>query len=146
MINELPDFQAVKKRFEALPNGARAEIRRAALPEDMAWLSGFYRLFPGERPDERHRRLAFLLPHAKNDPNPKAQSLGSQCSKRISENRVLQIARSDSPLDIVQLRRLLIHIDPALNWSEFGRMIWFWNDKSKRKLVEDFYIAQLDPS
>lgn len=143
MTAELPDFVALKKRYddEKFPTGARAELRRVADPDEVALTPALYRLFPGERPNERHFRLAFLLPccmHA-----AKSKSLGAQLAEaKIAEARVLQVARAQAPLDMVQLRRLLTHIEPSVDWSEFGRMLWYWNTRAKRQLVEDFYIAR----
>jgi CRISPR system Cascade subunit CasB len=147
MSSELPDFVTLKARFdsEAFPNGARAELRRVAELEDVALLPALYRLFPGQKPDERYQRIAFLLPCAKHAPN--AKSLGAQlAAAKIAEARVLQVARSRSPLDIVQLRRLLSHADVAIDWQAFGKTLWYWNDISKRQLVEDFYLAKFTPA
>ena len=62
MKAELPDFVALKMRYdnESFPTGARAELRRVAEPDDVAFTPALYRLFPGQRPDERHLRLAYL--------------------------------------------------------------------------------------
>lgn len=146
MTSELPDFVALRNRYdEKFPTGARAELRRVAEPDDVALTPALYRLFPGQRPDDRHLRLAFLLPCCKHA--TKAKSLGAQLAEaKIAEARVLQVARARTPLDMVQLRRLLIHIEPTVDWSEFGRMIWYWNDRAKRQLVEDFYIARFNPA
>jgi len=147
MTAELLDFVALKKRYddENFPTGARAELRRVAEPDDVALTPALYRLFPGQRPDDRHLRLAFLLPCCKHA--TKAKSLGAQLAEaKVAEARVLQVARAHAPLDMVQLRRLLAHIEPTVDWSEFGRMIWFWEPKDKRKLVEDFYIARFNPA
>lgn len=149
MSSELPDFVALKARFdsEAFSNGARAELRRVAEPDDIALLPALYRLFPGQRPNDRHYRIAFLLPYAKQIAN--AKSLGAQlAAAKIAEARVLQVARSHSPLDMVQIRRLLSHADVAVDWNVFGKMLWYWNDNdiSKRQLVEDFYLAKFTPA
>ena len=147
MITELPDFVALKMRYdnESFPTGARAELRRAAEPDDVALTPALYRLFPGQKPDDRHLRLAFLLPCCKH--SAKAKPLGAQLAEaKVAEARVLQVARSHAPLDMVQLRRLLTHVEPTVNWSEFGRMVWYWNDRAKRQLVEDFYIARFNPA
>lgn len=147
MSNELPDFVALKARFdgEAFPNGARAELRRVAELGEVALLPALYRLFPGQKLDERHQRVAFLLPYARHAAN--AKSLGAQlAAAKIAEARVLQVARSRSPLDLVQLRRLLNHADAAVDWRTFGKTLWFWNALSKRQLVEDFYLAQFTPA
>ena len=147
MSTELPDFVALKKRYddEKFPTGARAQLRRVAEPDEVALTSALYRLFPGQRPDDRHLRLAFLLPCCKHATH--AKTLGAQLAEAgVSEARVLQVARTHAPLDMVQLRRLLTHVEPTVDWSEFGRMVWYWNDIAKRQLVEDFYITRFSPA
>ena len=147
MSAELPDFVALKMRYdnESFSTGARAELRRVAVPDDVALTPALYRLFPGQKPDDRHLRLAFLLPCCKH--SAKAKPLGAQLAEaKVAEARVLQVARSHAPLDMVQLRRLLTHIETTVDWSEFGRMVWYWNDRAKRQLVEDFYIARFNPA
>lgn len=143
MSADLPDFVALRARFEseAFSNGARAELRRLPDMETVALCPALYRLFPGQKPDDRHLRLAFLLPCCKHD--AKAKSLGTQLAKaKVREARVLQVARAHSPLDLIQLRRLLAHINPAVNWAEFGKTLWYWGDRARRQLVEDYYLAQ----
>lgn len=147
MTAELPDFIALKKRYDdgTFPTGARAELRRAAAPADVVLTPILYRLFPGQKPDDRHLRLAFLLPCCKHA--GKAKSLGVQLVEaNVAEARVLQVARAHEPLDMVQLRRLLTYIEATVDWSEFGRMIWYWNDRNKRQFIEDFYIARFNPA
>lgn len=143
MTAELPDFVSLKKRYDAesFTNGARVELRRVAEPHDLSLIPALYRLFPGQRPDNRHLRVAYLLPYCTHV--AKAKSLGAQfAGANIAEARVLQVARSSAPLDMVQLRRLLTHVKPTVDWSKFGPMVWYWSDHSKRQLVEDFYIAR----
>lgn len=147
MSSELPDFAALKLRFDsdAFPTGARAELRRVAGPDEVAFCPVLYRLFPGQRPDDRHLRVAFLLPCCRHD--AKAKTLGAQlAAAKVAEARVLQVARARAPLDLIQLRRLLAYVEPAVDWQEFGRMLWYWNDQSKRQLVENFYLAQFTPA
>lgn len=146
MTAELPNFVALRKRYDAesFSKGARAELRRVAEPNDLSLIPALYRLFPGQDPGEEHRRLAYLLPCCKHSAN--AKSLGAQLvAANIAEARVLQMARSQGPLDLVQFRRLLTHIEPTVNWSKFGPMVWYWNDHSKRQLVKEFYIARFAP-
>ncbi|MDR4470648.1 MAG: type I-E CRISPR-associated protein Cse2/CasB [Nitrospira sp.] len=141
------DFVRLRGHYdsEIFPAGARAELRRVAEPDDVAFTPALYRLFPGQRPDDRHLRLAYLLPHCRHA--PKAKSLGMQLAEaKIAEVRVLQVARSHAPLDMVQLRRVLMHIEPTVNWASFGQMIWDWDDGSKRQLVEEYYIARFTRS
>ena len=146
MTTGLPDFVALKNRYDSknFTNGARAEIRRVAEPDDLALIPALYRLFPGQRPNDCHFRLAYLLPFCRHQ--AKGKSIGAQLAEaNIAEARVQQVARSQSPLDMVQLRRLLTHVESSVDWSDFGRMVWFWNDRSKRQLVEEFYIARFAP-
>jgi len=141
-----PNFAALKALFdsETFPKSARAEFRRVVDPQSLAFCPGLYRLFPGQKPDDRHLRLAFLLPCCKQ--SPAASSLGAQLSKaKISEARVLQMARAKSPHDLIQLRRLLLHVEPAVNWQEFGRTLWYWGERAKRELIEAYYLAQFTP-
>lgn len=147
MSADLPDFIALRARFdsEAFSNGARAELRRVPDMESVALCPALYRLFPGRKPDDRHLRLAFLLPCCKHEVN--AKPLGAQLVRaNIGEARVLQVARAHSPLDLIQLRRLLIHVEPAVNWAEFGQMLWYWGDRARRQFVEDYYLAQFTPA
>lgn len=143
MSADPPDFAALKARFEsqAFPTGARAELRRVADPEGMTLCSALYRLFSGQKPDDRHLRVAFLLPCCKH--SAEAKSLGAQLAgANVAEARVLQVARAKSPLDLIQLRRLLAQVEPAVNWLEFGKTLWFWGEREKRKLVEEYYLTK----
>jgi CRISPR system Cascade subunit CasB len=137
----LPDFIGLRRHFEALEPGQRAELRRVAEPDDLSLVTALYRLFPGERPDSRHRRVVFLLPWCGHASEP--SDLGRQLvDKHINEVRVLQVARANPPLDLIQFRRLMTHLEPVVDWAMFGPMLWFWGARSKRRLVEDFYLAQ----
>lgn len=140
-----PYFQGLCERYQRFTPGQKAELRRCAEPDDLTLTPAFYRLFPGERPDQRHRRLGFLLPWCKHRPG--ARLLATLLAEaRVVEARVLQMARARSPRDeLIQLRRLVIYIDPTLDWTDFGRALWFWGRSAKRRLVEDFYLARLSP-
>ncbi len=147
MTAELPDFIALRARYDdkSFPSGAKAELRRVAEPDDLALTTALYRLFPGARPDDRHLRLAYLLPWCKHA--SKTTSLGVQLAEaKVAEARVLQTARARAPLDLVQLRRLVMHIEPAVDWTAFGRTLWFWGERAKREIVEDFYITRFKPA
>lgn len=145
MTAELPDFAGLRGRYDRLPSGARAELRRVAEPDDLSLTTALYRLFPGERPDDRHLRLAYLLPWCRHAANVKP--FGAQLADaRVAEARILQTARARSPLDLAQLRRLAMHIEPAVDWSAFGPTLWYWGERSKRELVEDFYVTRFNPA
>lgn len=138
---ETPDFVELRKRYDGLPSGQRAELRRVAEPFDLSFTGSFYRLFPGERIGDRHRRIAFMLPWCSQTKGRPAE-LGKQfVDRQIAEARVLQVARASWPVDLIQLRRLAIHVEPVVDWACFGLMLWFWGPFNKRRFVEDFYLA-----
>lgn len=141
----LPYFQGLCERYQGFTPGQKAELRRCAEPDDLTMTPAFYRLFPGQRPDQRHRRLAFLLPWCAH--RPQARPLATQLAEaQVAEARILQVARARSPRDdLIQLRRLVMHINPEVDWTDFGRSLWFWGQRAKRGLVEDFYLARLSP-
>ena len=106
-----------------------------------------YRLFPGERPSGQHLRVAFLLPYCQHRAG--AESLGTllaTAKKRVAEERVMQMARSHWPEDIKYLRRLVMQLEPALDWNALGASLWYWNQDRKRRIVEDYFIAQFNPA
>jgi len=138
---DLPDFVQLRQHYEGMKPGQRAELRRVGEPDDLSFTPALYVLFPGARPDERHRRVAFLLPWCKQG-HGEPPDFGKQLvDKRTSEARVIQVARSTSPLDLIQFRRLAMYVEPAVNWAEFGPLLWFWGPISKRRIVEDFFLA-----
>jgi CRISPR system Cascade subunit CasB len=141
--SDLPDFAGLWDRYQAttFPAGARAELRRVGEPADLALTTALYRLFPGERPDERHRRVAFLLPWCDGAKGKSPGFAEQMVAKGISEARVLQVARAPSPLDMIYFRRLAMHVEPVVEWANFGPILWFWGDRSKRRIMEDFYLA-----
>lgn len=93
-------------------------------------------------------RLAYLLPWAEH--KPKSRSLGQQlpvpnrneAEKSGSAKRLYQIVRASEPNDLIQLRRLLQYVQPTLDWAAFGKTVYFWGPKAKRKLLEEFFVYQ----
>lgn len=139
MITETLDFADLFRRFERLPPGAKAPMRRVAEPDDLRDTPGLYRLFPGARPTEQEVRAAFIAACCQQPSGGTA--LGALCADKIAEARVIQIARADYPTDLIGLRRLVIQLQPALGWLDVAPWVWYWGPKKKRRLVEDYYIA-----
>lgn len=141
---ELPDFVALWERYNHMTRGQQAELRRAAEPDDLTLKPALYRLLPGIQPRNQYLRIAFLLPWLTHQSN--ATSFSAQCAKaKVNEARLFQVARSNDPLDMIQLRRLAMQIKPVVNWAAFGETIWRWRQTgqyAKRKLIEDYYLAQ----
>jgi CRISPR system Cascade subunit CasB len=138
---ELPDFVAIARRFEKFTPGQKAELRRMAKPDEVTEIPAYYRLFPGIRPPQWCERVAYILPWAKHAES--AQSLGRQLAQKgISETRIYHVVRASPPNDLIQLRRLVQHIEPRLDWQETGKTLYFWGDRAKRRLLEDFFVYQ----
>lgn len=143
MTTETPDFSEYHARFQSLPNGPRAGLRRAAEPDALRETPGLYRLFPGARPSDQQVRLAFFLPWCPELSTGK--TFATLCADAISEDRIMQIARANPPDDLIALRRLVMQLHPAVGWLDFAPLVWFWGKnrtrQAKRQLVERYYIA-----
>lgn len=147
MEQRLPDFMSLYNAWDQLKPGPQAELRRAVIPEDMIETPAFYRLFSGRATEEggkrAFQRLIFCLPYIKHTDNK--VSLGAAIARYergVSEKRLFQIIRSEFPNDIIQMRRILKMVEPVANWPMAAKQIWYWNDRSKRDLLEDFFMNQ----
>lgn len=138
------DFAALKKRFdEMLSNGDRAEIRRVKSPDDLAMIPAYYRLlktFGAKRSTSGWERLVYMLPYAGHREN--GPSIGEALKLgKISEMRMFQVMRSEPPQDMENLRRLLQQVKPKVDWRKFGAILFYWNERNKRNIVEDFFLS-----
>ncbi|SDF31128.1 CRISPR-associated protein, Cse2 family [Methanolobus vulcani] len=137
-------FTELHQRFwETLDNGQRAEIRRASTPGDLECLPAFYHLIGYQNPGyiKQLARVAFLLPFAEKH-SENAKPLGRQLNDgKISEKRIFQIVRSSSPNDLVQLRRAVQQAKlKSIDWDAFGKSLFYWGERSKKQLVQNFFI------
>lgn len=134
-------IQLYEKFHKKLTPGQRAELRRVKLPDDLRDIPALYRLLAGTRPSPQILRIVFCLPYAGH--REKADSMGTQLAKtKISEKRLFQIIRSENPNDLTYLRRILQQVEPVVDWNDFGPMLFYWGEKNKRRLLEDFFLAQ----
>ena len=138
-MTELPDFVAVKERYDNPDFGFRAELRRVAKPDDLALIPAFYRLLPGVRTDARWQRVVYFLPFTTH--LPEGKTLGQALSGKVKEERLFQVLRSTPPNDLIQLSRLVRQIEPSVDWRKLGRSLWYWGETSKRRLIEDYFSA-----
>lgn len=141
-----PEFMALYHAWEQLPNGAKAELRRVAKPDELLDVPAFYRLFSGKAHAEwekrAYQRLIFCLPYIKHSPDDVGLGKALTKGKEVSEKRLFQVVRADEPNDMIQLRRILQMTEPAANWPKVALSIWYWNDRAKRDLLEDFFLNQ----
>lgn len=152
MSNEYPNFAGFYAAWESLNKkpGASADIRRVATMDELLDLPAFYRLVEpfGWRSDlsrwekERWQRLVFVINHLTDKGE---NSLGRALAlAKVSEKRVFQVVRADSPNDMIQLRRLLIQTEPAVSWQKVAKQLWHWSLQQKRSLLEDFVLTHQD--
>lgn len=134
------DYVKLLERFNQMLPGQKADLRRAVQPDELTMKPALYRLLRGIRPNPQYLRIVFLMPWAKHQ--PKAPHFSAQCAKsKINEMRMFQIARSDDPMDMIQLRRIAMQIEPHVDWTQFGEMLRYW-PHTKRKFIENYYLAQ----
>lgn len=135
------DFVSLYERYRKLAKGQQADIRRAPDPDDLRLVRATYQLLPdGQRPTPPWLRVIYFLPHAGHkDEGP---SLGQAiAAKNVREARLIQLVRTEPPNDIVQLRRLLIQLGAEVDWQKLGWALLRWDDTTKRRIVEDYFMA-----
>jgi len=138
-MTQTPDFVAIHERFDKrLTPGQRAEIRRAAGPNDPVLVFSTGRLFKNLLgPWPSSYRVVWFLPIVAHKDS--AERIGKQLAdSSISEARMFQVLRAEPPLDLQHLRRLCRQAEPTVNWSDFGKTLWWWSEEAKRKIVEDY--------
>ena len=141
---KLPDFMGLYHAWEQLRPGPKAELKRAGKPGDMFETPAFYRLFSGIATREweklAYQRLIFCLPYITHTGDD--VGLGKALAKgdRVSEKRLFQIIRSETPNDMIHLRRVLQMAEPKANWPRAAILLWYWNERSKRDLLEDYFM------
>lgn len=150
MEQRIPDFMALYNAWAQLQPGPKAELKRAAVPEDMIETPAFYRLFSGKAGTEWEKqafqRMIFCLPCITHtEGNVKlgtALARGGISGRLVNEKRLFQVIRSSPPNDMIQLRRILKMVEPIANWPMAAKQLWYWNERSKRDLLEDFFMNQ----
>lgn len=160
--NALPNFRGIYERYKALGNGPRAQIRRVAYPNDLMEIPGFYHLFQNYLVDTESQvepwmlRLAFLLPTCGQVTSVDADTRKPKSKKKqrkagfaealaeagMRDARVIQMFRSTAPHDLIALRRMAQQVEPNVDWAEFGKTLYDWRPETKRRLMEDFFLAQ----
>lgn len=141
---KFPDFMALYNAWEKLPPGPKAELRRVSRPEDLIEIPAFYRLFSGravrEWEKQAYQRLIFCLPHISHTDNETTLGKALAVGRGVSEKRLFQVVRSEQPNDMIQLRRIFQMTAPVANWPRVAKILWYWNERSKRDLLEEYFI------
>lgn len=136
-----PDFMALYEHYQKMKPGPQAELKRVVQPDDLLEIPAFYRLLQNNKASKNMQRLVFCLPLIKHQDN--GDSLGKALAKTgINEKRLFMVIRSQEPNDLIQLKRLLKQAEPKLDWPSAAKTLYFWNDRAKRQLLEDFFFYQ----
>lgn len=146
-----PDFQSLYEDFRQLDSTRKSLLKRAVSPEDLLEMPAFYDIYRKhfKQPEQRAGllRLIFCLPFVRHQENGK--SLGGALSEKapngrpkIGEKRVIQLSRIENKLQAMsQLRRLLKHAEPTLDWMKAAKSIWYWGINSRRQLLEEYFLS-----
>jgi len=136
-----PDFLALYERYQKLKPGPQAELKRVVQPDDLLEIPAFYRLLHEANAGRGMHRLVYCLPLITHQEG--GDSLGRALAKAdINEKRLFMVIRSEEPNNLIQLRRLLKQIQPKLDWLSAAKTVYYWNDRAKRQLLEDFFFYQ----
>ncbi len=138
------DFMEIYNKFHnKLSNGDRAEIRKIAKPDDLETLPAFYKLLGNrlnEQNEKQWKRVVFFLGVKDLKHKENGLSLGQAFQQaEVSEKRMFQVIRSESPNDLIQLRRLVVHTKPTVDFQKMANTLWYWGKHSKKQILKDFY-------
>jgi CRISPR system Cascade subunit CasB len=148
------DFMMLYEAWKQLKPGPKAELRRVSTPEGLFEVPAYYRLIRNLIQDTENRntiyrlqRLVFCLPfvtHTDKEIGLGAALAGGDYHGRtaVSDKRLFQILRSETPNDLIQLRRILKMVEPDVHWPLTAGLLWYWNERSKRQLLEDYFLNQ----
>lgn len=140
-----PDFVDMLNKYRnQLSDGQRAEIRRCVHPDELKKVPALYRVVdPGFlAQSSQQRRVVFCLSTLQHqDDGP---TLGQALGKAgVSERRLMMVMRSENPNDLLQLKRVLMMCKiTVVDINKAGKTLFFWGDKAKSQLIEDYFFNQ----
>lgn len=145
-MERLHDYMGLYQAWERLTPGPKAELRRVERPDDLLEVPAFYRLFSGRGTNDwekdAYQRLIFCLPCLKHTGEKISLGKALAKGKGVGEKRLFQVVRSNDPNDMIQLRRILRMAEPTVNWELAAKQLWYWNERNKRDLLEDYFLNQ----
>lgn len=155
-------LRQIYEEYNSLEKVEKSLLRRAVEPKSLLEIPIFYRFYrkyPNENDRNRLLRIVFCLSYLTDRKD--SDSLGAALSRRdrkgrprVSQKRVVQVTRiQDDDGAMVQLRRIIkqaagteeknsdVH-RLAVDWEYCGMQLWYWNKRSKQKLLEDYFLGQ----
>jgi CRISPR system Cascade subunit CasB len=147
------DYIKLFNDYKELSNGDQASIKREVEPNDLHINPVFYRLINKTVFKDKLNqvtRIIYFLPFLNHQPQGKTLGALLQ-NKKFSERRLFLVMRSESPQDLIHLRRLCQQIKgEKLDGVKLGQLLFYWgkdkktSEKSKRQLMQDFYLSNPD--
>lgn len=144
-------FQALLDDFQALDSTRKSLLKRAVTPSDLLEQPAFYGLYRKhlKSPEERSQllRLIYCLPFIQHHAEGRGLGAslavtGKEGKVKVGEKRVIQLARIENgEQSMVTLRRLLKQAEPEMDWLKAAQSLWFWGERSRRQLLEDYFMA-----
>jgi len=148
-----PDGMLLYEGFLSLPRAERVQITRCAQPEALRAVRAFYRLLDVSGVEEPGHpawlRLVYCVPYLRH--TPARVSLGAAIARGrvgerpLSEARLLQCVRSQPPLDLLHLQRILRMLAPLprVHWPHAAALLWHWGPRSKQRILEGFFLTRM---
>lgn len=134
--------------FELLGKGDQARLRRVKKPEELREVDAFFRLCANAGLMERHlvkmERVLFFIPWVYPF---EGLRLGAALeNSKVDERRLFQVLRSESPNDLVYLRRAIQMAASkhktkklAFDWKSASTLLFFWGESNKKNILHDYY-------
>ena len=150
---ELAEDPRGRLKKKGMDRATMAELRRCHRPTDAlfvpATLSLLQRLPPELRESNRALALAAVLGHVrKHDPERIARRIGRTSfdatdSAELSEGRFRRLLQSEGDEELQRaMARLVRFMKQRVNVQDLARSILFWNDKTRRDWVFDYYAVR----
>lgn len=137
------------ENYQLLGNGAKADIKRVAKPNDLLSIGALFRLCKQRDNLQRYARVVYILPWLGHKKGETLGALfGSDPKHRVSEARLFQMLRAEYPNDIIALRRIIWqaagrHAEKSVDWNELGKQLFYWGDFNKQRILQDYYISEI---
>lgn len=132
----------VRDRSEggATNRGERAELRRLdpdAVPPEAYWR--LVERFELEGPEDRFwlTVVPMMVDHRHGDTAPG----GALAASGVTGARVERWLRFDAQRARREAGRLFARCDRPFDWGQLAALLFLWNEKEKRRLARDFFLA-----
>lgn len=141
------DAMGLYQDWLQLDKGPQAKLRRATTPDELLDVPEFYMMVSSHGwPEKRYlllRCVFCLASGAITHRNDETLTLGRALGKsgKIKLPRIIHLIRLDSPQDMEQLRRMLIHAEPEFYWPSLAEQLTWWSKYDRRTLLEQFVLS-----